>query len=114
MVRASSASSRNWSETERESPNATDPYARDASARRRLLDGIRSAFGAEELSRRHASDIVLYWPCASHAHSENAHANCSVVSDPRQTITATPAVTRHQYQTTAHFAERSDGHIADR
>ena len=46
MVRASSASSRNSSETERESPNATDPYARDASARRRLLDGIRSAFGA--------------------------------------------------------------------
>ena len=46
--------------------------------------------------------------------SENAHANCSVVSDPRQTITATPAVTRHQYQITAHFAERSDGHIADR
>jgi hypothetical protein len=46
MVRASSASSRNSSGTERGSPNATDPYARDASARRRLLDGIRPAFGA--------------------------------------------------------------------
>jgi hypothetical protein len=68
----------------------------------------------EELSRRHASDIVPYWPCASHARSENAHANCSVVSDPRQTITATPAVTRHQFQITPHLAERSDGHIADR
>src|ERR1700681_4594198 len=32
--------------------------------------------------------------------SENAHADCSVVSDPRQTITATPAVTRHQFQIT--------------
>jgi hypothetical protein len=112
MVRAPSASSRNSSETERESPNATDPYARDASARRRLLDGIRPAFGAEELSRRHASEIVLNWPCACAA--ARVHANCSVVSDPRQTITATPAVTRHQYQITAHFAERSDGHIADR
>jgi hypothetical protein len=46
--------------------------------------------------------------------SENAHANRSVVSDPRQTLTATPAVTRHQFHVTAHFAERSDGHIADR
>jgi hypothetical protein len=66
MVRASSASSRNSSGTERESPNATDPYARDASARRRLLDGIRHLV-PEELSRRHASEIVPNWTCASHA-----------------------------------------------
>ena len=33
-------------ELKRESPNATDPPARDASARRRLLDGIRPALGA--------------------------------------------------------------------
>jgi len=58
MVRASSASSLNSSGPERESSNASDPYARDACARRRLLDGIRPAFGAEELSRRHASEIV--------------------------------------------------------
>jgi hypothetical protein len=66
----------------------------------------------EELSRRQASEIAPNWPCASAA--ARMHANCSVVSDPRQTITATPAVTRHQFQITAHFAERSDGHIADR
>ena len=47
MVGASSASSLNSSGPERESPNAADPYARDASAR--LLDGIRPAFGAEEI-----------------------------------------------------------------
>ncbi len=31
-----------------------------------------------------------------------------------KTITATPAVIRHQLQITQHFTERSDGHIADR
>ena len=107
-----SASSRNSPGTERESPNATDPYARDASARRDFLIESGRHLVPEELIRRHASEIVPNWPCASAA--ARMHANCSVVSDPRQNITATPAATRHQFQITPHLAERSDGHIADR
>jgi hypothetical protein len=66
MVRASSASSRNSSGTERESPNATDPYARDASYGDFLMESGRHLV-SDELSRRHASEIVPNWPCASHA-----------------------------------------------